>query len=265
MLISGGRGLYKRNGARSVGLRHTAIVGEDMAFVADPEEFACRPMTEGDIDAAAALYACKALRFIRPREDWVVQLGVRKARAHDAQFLAITSDSRLEAYVIYGGRDRSGLCHVWEYAGAHEAVLAGLVELFDRDEARALRLEVSPGDLDLLDTLKSMDVPLKAESCDGTVRVVDFPGLMGAFGGLLSERLGSAAAGEFAFAEEGETCVLAAGDARFELSDPAALVELVFGVAGKPGSALASAPEPLRSILARALPLPFPGYDLTYI
>jgi predicted N-acetyltransferase YhbS len=262
--ISGARGLYLRNGARAVGCRiEYALAPEQLAETPDP--FTVRPMTPGDVDAAARLYRAKPVRYIRPREDWLLQLQHDTAQARPAVFRCVRHADGLQAYVVVRKPTDKPDTHVVEYAGRPAAVLAGLAHVRAELDLAEIRLAVLPWDREMRAALQALGAPSKTDTASATIRIVNFPALMESMRPWLAECLGEADAARLAFRGEGDLAVFGAGSDHLEVADPADLVEILFGVAGEPHPTLAAHPGPLGDILPRSLPLPLPNYDLTYV
>lgn len=264
MQISGGRGLYTRNGARPVGCRLEGFVAARALASVETAGFRCERFLPAHIDACAVLYRNKPLRYVRPRGDWAIQIEKGKAKAHDARFLAVMRAGRPAGYVIYGAPNAEGKSHVVEYGGLTAAVLAGLRTVLAGGVSE-LRIDVPPFDVEMAEQLAARGVSLVPRPLDCTIRVVDFPALMEALRGGLVERLGAREAEMLRFVEEGGACRFVRGAESLDIADPAELAEVIFGVAGAAHERLAACPGELGERLRAALPMPLPGYDLNYI
>ncbi|MHC5054736.1 MAG: GNAT family N-acetyltransferase [Planctomycetota bacterium] len=277
MWISGGRGLYKRLGARAV--------GSDLEYEVTPNhvrrfarpELEVRELTEEHLLEAAELYAHEAVRFVRPFEDWRCALRIGFAFDGPSSFLGVWDAGRLAAYLVVRRPGRDGESLVVEYAGARGILLGALAAALERCGAAALRLHVGQHDRTLASRLRAGGLVGSTAPTSGTVLVLRFDSLMGRLRDRFLERAGEAAASQLSFAEEGPPLGagnrfrIACGPDVIRIEGRGTLAEFLFGKPGcTPGDAsvdnetcfrLWGASGPFRA----ALPAPGLWYGINFV
>lgn len=264
LMISGGRGLYVRNGARSVGcLYRGAIRGEHLGGM-DLSSYTVRPLDAADLPRAAFLYQCKPVRFWRPMEDWDIAHRLGKAKAGNGRYLGCYRDGELAAYVVVSHPGKEGKVRVCEQAGLTRAVLAAFNHDLTSGDAKEAHIDLHASDGALLHALRNAGVEFAAGPVEGTIRLVDFVGLMESFRGYFAELAGEAAARDLTFTQDGETFSISAPSGEVEIEGYPAIQEFLFGVGEATHARLAGLDGEFGDVLRTILPLPFPRYDVTY-
>lgn len=281
MLISGGRGLYRRVGCRPV--------GQDLDFILGPADLALlRQQPTGEritvarlaaerADDLRALYQNEPVRFLRPASDWrmAFECGVVMARA--AEFWGAFANRSLLAYLIVNppaamrrrAEDPATL-RIAEFAGDRAAIVAALPWLFDQYAAERLTLHVQGSDPILRARLAEAGLAGVPGPTWGTLRVINFPRLMERCRPLLAERLGAAVASALRFEADDRPgsplggFTIRQGGQTLRIPDLATLASYLFGSPGEPSPTPNGSAE-LAGQLGRALPLPSLWYGVTYV
>jgi predicted N-acetyltransferase YhbS len=202
MWISGGRGLYKRLGAREVGEDLEFSLGaEDLSVFA--RDIDVRSLGEEHIPEIAELYAHEAVRYIRPLEDWQACFRTCVAMDRPSRFLGAWDSGRLAAYAVIHEKDQNDQSFVIEYAGARGVLLCALLRMMTEMRATSLKLHLAHHDRTLGHRLAAAQFVGKPVAAAGTVIVLDFKSLMGKLRNRFMERAGEDAGAELSFAEEG--------------------------------------------------------------
>jgi predicted N-acetyltransferase YhbS len=257
VMISGGRGLYRRNGAVDFGFTTPALIDAAAAArVADPA-LRVREMTTYDIADCASLYAQQASRFLRPAADWDWFLRSRTAMDQACTGLVITRDESACGYLIVAAPDADGCSDVPEFAGCAGAVVGGLSLAMSECGARSMRLHLQRHDELLFAHLDEADCHPEPEAPCCTALLLNFPQLMERMRPWFEMRLGMEAAQELAFSQpDDQTFVLASARDTLELQGCDSAARFLFQ-----GAPNVLQPPPWD----RVLPLPGLWYGLNYV
>jgi GNAT superfamily N-acetyltransferase len=281
MMISGGRGLYTRVGCREVGADHRFTLEAGNAAsrgaVTRPG-FTLVPLTAHDIPALGAIHEREAVRFVRPRDDWERAFDCGIVMNTPSDFWGVSDGSGTVAYVIVHRPDRVRnrkdgdvlFVRVVEHAGSRDAVAHALSALIDQYGAGRAEVHVGGHDADLVRVLRHAGLQGVPEPSSGTIRVIDFPGLMEKVRPLIAGRIGHDSASRLVFEADERAgnarggFTIGDGSRTIRLADHAALGPWLFG---DPGD---THPEPdgdrsLAAELAPALPLPALWYGVNYV
>jgi len=262
MLISGGRGLYRRLGYVDVGnfQRYTAPAGES------GEGIALEVVDETRLPAVIRLHQHEPVRFIRPLDDWRKLLHAGRLLNQASELLLIHRHGEPAAYagVRLPTTDPSGTrgsVLIGEFGGSRRALAAALPAVASRHSAPAWEL-VARGD----------DTPWSAEATargwlpephgfPGTLGIIDSGRFLHAIRPLLSERAGD----DLTLSPEGEGARLTADNESVVLEDFTQLTALLFGGASDDAKRLPPLPPALRAVAEIAFPLPLLWYGYNYV
>ncbi|MFO7899562.1 MAG: GNAT family N-acetyltransferase [Planctomycetota bacterium] len=260
-MISGGRGLYRRRGARPVGIcRAFEMTGEES--IPGDGALTFREGALSDRPALARLYEQQAVRFERPANDWDAWLRSTYSGLDVWPLYVALRDADITAYVLIrpsgGGDTPRG--DAYEWGGRPEDVAALLAALPGLWGGRVtVKAEVGADD-DLIELLEAAGPSAEPRQLSRTVKVLRPAAL---FENLRPHLPAPASAIEVEPADE--------EGARFKLGDAALalpvedLGPLFFGdLEGEVTGRLDAAGE-LGAALRAALPFPLPryGYDYT--
>ena len=280
MYISGGRDLYVRVGCRPVGCdrRYEITTGSVAAEQLRRAHVHVTPAGPDDIDALAAIHATEPVRFVRPCEDWVRAMACGIVMNTPSDFWAVRDAHGPVAYLVVHRPDRlrnrpvdaPRIVRPVEVSGDREAVAAAIPALLDHYGAAAAEVHVVATDASLAARLDSVGAPWHAQPTSGTVRVIDFPGLMERLRPLLAGRIGEATVSGLTFHADERP-----GSARggFTVRDGTASVRIASH--GDLGPWLFGTPDTLAptvtgdhdlaAVLRKALPLPTLWYGVNYV
>jgi predicted N-acetyltransferase YhbS len=263
ILVSGGRGLYRRMGCVDAGLWRTVRVEKSHALPrlkCDVAEWSAR-----DIPGMVALYQAEPVRFERGAEEMRVLLEARSLHARPARTWVCRLGQKLAAYACTSGPEQGSeqrVLKALEIAGSRRALLSALPTILAASRASSVEVETTASDIEMEALVNAGDLPSAPRGFHGTVKIVDRPGFFSAIEEHLSLRLARSEREALAI-ECGATVVFRYKGAELAIADDADLAALVFGsVTHTPPAAKDGV---LREILARVFPLPLPGYGLNYI
>lgn len=271
-LISGTRGLYRRNNA--------IPAGEDLLFTLDypsetqeqAGEYHIRSYSQQDFRWIQATYQQEPARYLRTPEEWrkLLARNDRLTSRHKQETLVIedarnTPLSYLVADTILPTTDQQyppGSRTIVEYAGARHAIAAAYKIL--GPASGQLRLQIPLWDTALIALLQLAGYQGTPSGLRGhTIKMLNFPALVDALAPHFLEAAGAPAGsilGENG--PQGEAIFLGDGE-RVVLPTAADVVHLLFG---SPDGEAVSLPENSRlaSLLRAALPIPVPIPGLNY-
>jgi GNAT superfamily N-acetyltransferase len=266
MLISGGRGLYRRLGYGDAGcfdryqLQASQLSGPESSGV----ELA--DYREEDLPAIAALQQAEPARFIRSASDWQRLLKAEVLMCDASDLLVIRLEGRIIAYVGVqrpspGDSGARGNVRIGELAGSRSGIAAALPALLDRYAVPVVNLWVQRTDVEMALQSQRYGWTAQPQTFPGTVGVVDPPTLIDTLMPLLVERAAEAAELKVTATEAGATFTL--GAEHVSIPAPGPLAALLFG--GKTAAAgselqQAGALGHLRNALF-PIPLLLPGYN----
>ncbi len=267
-MISGGRGLYTRNGAVAAGR------GRDFTFQAGAAAgwgggVSVSPAVAGDAPALAAIHRAEPVRFVRAPAEWADIVSGRWCMNRAARLYAIRRSGELVAYaaVRLPGRDDAseGAMLLGEFAGCRRSIVEALPALAAAGGLASLTVHAASWDSALGAELAARGLEAQAvPGIGGTVKLVNLPQLLGRAANLMVERCGARAAklsakelgsGRLALCLDAECLELAEADA----------ARVVFGTPGRTEKALLEGRGESGRLLGAALPLELPWYGYNYI
>ena len=256
MIVSGGRGLYRRNHCVPAGFAYHAKFTRD-ALPAVPPGLSVRRVTINDWPTLAPLYQAEPAHFVRPAD--LEQNLCFWWNCHKADIHLIESDGRPVAYAALATH-RHGDEHLgWitEHAGSRAALLDALPLLFEATEAPVIVLGALAQDADLRYRFGRLGLEVTSRTISGTMRIIDLPGLMSDLREYVAARVPERDLSRLSFAQEGETCTFALGEEAYSC-DLSAAARLVCGGPEAPEVA-----GELGRVLSAIFPLPTiqPGFN----
>jgi GNAT superfamily N-acetyltransferase len=266
MLISGGRGLYRRLGFGDAGRfdRYQLQVSQMHGLASPVVEVT--EYQEEDLPAIAALQQAEPVRFYRSASDWRRLLQAEVLMCDASDLLTIRQEGRLVAYVgvqrpSAGDSWTRGNVRIGELAGSRSGIAAALPALLDRYEVPVVNMWVQRTDVEMAVQARSRGWSAQPQSFPGTVGVVDPPTLMEALKPLLVERGAESAGLNVTASEDGATFAL--GTEQLKLQAPGPLAALLFGGETAPAGIELPPDGALGHLLEALLPLPLllPGYN----
>jgi predicted N-acetyltransferase YhbS len=271
MLISGGRSLYRRRGAFSVGrfLRYTMpaaalrpLPGIEVADVGPDEA-----------GEALAVFEAEPIRFRRTRRQYATQIASGLVMGRLGRTCLVRRGGRPAAVVSLNPPcsatgDAAPVAAVRELAGSRQAALAGLADLAGELHAETLTIDAYTCDCALADACAAVGGAAEVVSFSGTVKLLDLGRLWRGFRPLLKERLGADLSLRLrANCEADElgihTLRLAIDDERLEVRGAREVLAAIFG--SPDADPLVEAGGRLGEAVRRALPLPLCLYGMNYV
>ena len=223
MLISGGRGLYRRQGSTDVGeMFETVLMPGDVQSASQVRVESC---SDELLPTCATIYQREAFRFYRPLDDWkrVVHGGSDMNR--EVEIFLIYEQDALRAYaVVYAPRD--GESGFLEYAGSRTALWASIPKFIERHSLKRFVLSVPKHDLEWQSICHGRP-HTQASIAEHTARLINLPALASALRPSLIEGLGREAE-----AIEWQTKApyqITSLDGVLTIPDMPALTQLIFG------------------------------------
>lgn len=268
-LISGGRGLYTRQGYVDVGGFRRAVV--DPAGLLAKAGLRARRWTPDDVPALVRLHAAEPTRFVRTPEDYAALLECGRVNNGGAETRLIgTAKGEPLAAVTYRLPGQAGLeedeISVDEVSGSRWAVAQTLKALCTEHKARRAFIEFIDSDAEMVALACSFKWKVEARGFRGTLGIIESARFWQACAALFEERLGAEAFGRLKLKTNGSLRI-EFGKERLKLDGMTALTRLAFLAADKRGTlslGLARGSE-LAGVLAQVFPLPLVSYGLDYV
>lgn len=276
MLVSGDRGLYRRQGCVGAAPTYRLRVTRSDVERFDDSDVQLVPYKKENLLDVVNIYQKEPVRFHRTLEDFRVSLERHTPAPFwtKTEILMLQDDGGFPGYVIVQGpRDeKRGKGHVWaiaEYAGIRKTTADSIKPLIARYSMEELLFFVPGHDVELLHTLKQRGVQGEKGNLRGhTFRIVNLPRLMDRFAPYIEERVGRDRATSLRFAQEGDKFSITYKQEHLEL-DGRSLVALIFGrhdeaekeiisSAQRMRAGMPALPERMVELLQVLFPLPFP-------
>lgn len=255
LLISGGRGLYRRAGAAEVGCDYNVEVDARAAAALPPSPAELTAATVADLPVCRWAYRQKAARFVRPPEDWESVLCSRGCGGGDVGFLLIRQAGRPCAYVVFRKPDAAGASSVVEFGGEQTAVAAAVKPLMAGHGIERLCFHLQGDDFLLRTTLESAGAVAEPARSPGTLLIINFAQLMARLRPYFEEQIGLDASRSLAFGEQEAAFTFVDAETSCLVPGRASAAEFVFG---------RSESRPASGPLATVFPVPTLVYGLNY-
>ncbi len=263
MMVSGGRGLYRRIDCADVGKQAMARI-EAGSMPPAPVEVTLRPITlPDDLDFMLQAYSRKTAHFVRSREMLTTLLGGAPGQREGQSNLIVLNDGAPAAYLCLRWRRDHGV-HVREYAGEPAAILDGLRAAMCENGLQRGGLSVGGWDKPLLDELARRGVSLEWGGAGGTFKILNPRRFLQTIRPLLVRRAGEAVANALSVEGTPDDVTVRLGDQSLRVEGQA-VAQLFFGTLDDREKASYPASGPLRNALEKTLPLPVPMYEMNYV
>ena len=274
LLISGGRGLYRRMGCIDAGRYATLKVPGRTALTAAMTAAltasrpaagstgrAVREWRLADVPRLAGLHRTEPVRFERTEQVWYALLRTGRVATRPCRVWVVTATDRpehVEAYLAVKeavdtpeGRTVS----VPELAGSRVAVLSGLPQVMDAMRADRADVDFLASDREMAGVAARHGLEVVPRGFHGTVKVIDPPRLIPALRRLVGHGVPIEAGAD--------GLVFRHGTESFAVRGLDEVTAFLFGSVERqpalPGHG------PLRSALQAAFPIPLPDYGFNYI
>jgi hypothetical protein len=273
MPISGGRSLYTRRGAYSVGAFARYTFAADCVPAMDG--LSLDPVTADRVAVAGEalrLFEGESIRYHRDIEDYRTQLGSRNLVNRPGETFLVRRGGRPSAVLSVNlplcVPQQKDLLIVQELAGSRPDVLAAAGALAARSHAASVQVEAYVEDLTMASLAAEAGAKKRATAFPGTVKILDVATLWQDFWPLLAERIGPATARSIDVSFQADE--LAVQSVEFRRGSDSVKIdgakEVLSAIFDPPDtSPLAAAQGPLGELLRQALPLPLPMYGLNYV
>ena len=262
LMISGGRGLYVRRGARTVGRQRRYTVTAANAAALPDDSLELRPGGVGDLSVLAALYDTNPVRHVRSKTDWERWLGCERCQTALARPLIARVGGTPVAYVVHRYLDAENrpISEAGEWAGQPEDVakiLAAIPGFCERENVEVIADCVA--DAGLIRHLDEAGIANETMNFGRTVKVLRPRAL---FDKLRPHLAPPACDIEVTDGGEGATFKLGADElhlpaeelARALFGDREGLLPRKLGSAGEIGR-----------VMLESFPLPLPRYGYNYV
>jgi predicted N-acetyltransferase YhbS len=265
MLISGGRGLYRRMGATRAG-QYALFTAPRSLLPSGHADIA--PAEEADIAGLLRLYAQEPVRYLRSASDFRINVRTGWICDRAGETLAIRKNGRLLAYVATqrpipdaaGEADRVRLV---ELAGSRMAIFQAFAGLMGRYRVDKADLITPVSDREMAHILSAYGIFMKPERFPGTSLVLLPAPFLDVFADYVAAMLGpgaltwEVAADHITFTCKGRSLTVT----------PSTLGQLWFGTVEPDADPRLSVPEgtPLREALDAILPVQLPWYGHNFV
>jgi predicted N-acetyltransferase YhbS len=259
LLISGGRGLYRRMGCIDAGRYRTAHIPRGAVRPEAGREV--REWRLADVPRMAEIHRAEPARFERAEAEWYAFLRTGRVATYPCRTWTVSAPGRpdvIDAYLCVQEAEekpRGRTATVQEMAGSREAVLAALSTVMEAMRVDLVDISFLSGDTAMATLAARHGLETASRGFDGTVKVIDPPGLVAALRHLVGTGLlVDAGADSFVFR---------LGSERFAVQGLEEVTAFLFGSIERPVAF--PGPGPLRSRLEAVFPLPLPDYGFNYI
>ena len=265
--VSGGRGLYIRNGYAPAGVERLYVVPADCDRQIDSEPFSLQPHAERALQGLAALYSEEPVRYARSSDEWRSVVAGRLARRPPDQFLTVRNNKRDVAYLNLSINPAGGSLHLWEYAGDRKAVLCGLALVMRDQGAGQVTMHVLWHDTAMITQLQRIGLTGKSGTIsDHTIKIPNFQRFMNRMRPVFAQRIKPETLNGISFENRGEGGRIASDSEHYDFEDSHAVTNLVFSSPEQiDNPADRSMPGPVKEFVSRALPLPFVWPGISYV
>ena len=262
-LISGGRGLYRRNGCVDAGLYRTLRMAPDQNLPRLAVEI--RPWTVSDLPAMTALHQAEPVRYVRDRDEMRTLLSTDILCCRPARTWVVRSGKETVAYLCAQDpqddtEERS--VRIREMAGSRTAILAAVRKLFPAYQVERIEMRCLAGDIETASIAEECGIPSEPRGFDGTMKIIDRKGFFAALTDYRRERLGPDKDGALKITA-GPTVRFSLDGEELAIAKDEDLAAMVFGSREWKTSRIPT--TALRRTLGRLFPLPLVDYGLNYI
>jgi len=259
LIVSGDRGLYRRNHCARAGRLYETVVGR--GFASPISGLSVRRVTPDDWHLLAPLHQAESVRFVRPA-GFISRLPFWWDCEHPELWL-VESGRQPVAYAMlsvgWRREESKRRRELHDYAGSRAALVDALPAIFATGEIDEIGIRATGHDSELVHVLKQRGLSLHERTLGGTHRIIDLPGLMKALQPYLAGRLPARELRRLSFEQTGAGCVIRFGDEALELT----LSEAAPLVLGGPKAPRVSGD--LGRVLSTIFPIPFPMPGFNYV
>jgi GNAT superfamily N-acetyltransferase len=243
LMISGGRGLYRRLGCVNAGLFTLIRLRRESRL--PPVSCRVSEWTEADLPELAKLHGREPVRFVRTPGEMLSLLQTRALHAQPARTWVVRVGEETAGYLCVSGPDRKtgpGMLFAREIAGSRPAIVSAAHAILDASKAECLDIEIPASDRETISLARAFDWETRDAGMHGTLKIIDAAGFIKALEPRFQSRLSPEERAAFAMPDVTQ-------------KTPEDLAALVFG----------SIERESPRILPSVFPLPLPAYGLSYV
>lgn len=260
VIVSGGRGLYRRIKYEPAGLvRHYAVPAEKSS-----PRMRWREAAESDVYALASIYARKPVRFRRSLDDFESTLAAfrSQARAGPGRTVIAETDGRVVAYLsaLVRQREDKKALETNETGGDPESVVNLAAALAADEGVNSFDLGVPGAHEELSIACECRGLSSAERPASGTFKLLNPAGFLDKMRLVIAERAGTQFAKSLEVGNVAGGCSFRLNGERLDVSNEAELLRLIF----EPGWRIEElGGGRLGKSLAIAFPLPMimPGFN----
>jgi len=257
MLISGGRGLYRRAGAADFGTNYTGVLDPGSISLPAERGITISEFEHADFDACRLAYSQKAVHYVRTRDDWEGFLNCRYAMCLLCNMIVLRQDGVFAGYMVFSKTSPDGSSRMVELAGDERALFLALQAIVDRYQIKKLRVNLQPENHVIKALLESVGLSLEPQPNVGTLLVLNMKQLMERLRPYFETRVGIQCAKAIVVKElDGDVFVFTDGQDELRVQGLQNLGDFVFGV---------SRERVAGSVWSKVFPVPGLWYGLNYI
>ena len=268
LLISGGRGLYRRMGCIDAGEYFTLVIARSAAsrVATSLPGATIREWTERDLPNLVALQKREPVRFERGPDEFLAFLGAGYLMDRFCRTWIVETGSGIQAYLsVQDARDapEGRTISVQEIGGSRISILAAISLLLERYDAAYVEIRCLNADLEMRALAAQLGLAATPSGFHGTVRVMNPAAAGSILSGLTGCLLPSREAGAVNFAADAAGLSIGLAGEAHRVEGFEDLTALLFGSPERTAPLPASGP--IRELLAGILPVPLVDYGLNYI
>ena len=260
VIVSGGRGLYRRMKYELAGLvRHYQVSAGEV-----PQGLSWREADDSDVGALAQIYARKPVRFRRPLEDFAATLSAFRfqTRAGPGRTVIAENGGRVTTYLSMLRRHRDGSLQLEtsETGGDADAIIDLAAALARDEKVDSFDLAAPGAHEDLRLACERRGFASVREPENGTFKLLEPARFVDKMRPLFADRAGSEPASSLVVESQGDACAFGLHGERLDVPNQADLLRLLF----EPGwDREELGGGQLGAFLAAAFPLPMimPGFN----
>lgn len=262
MLISGGRGLYRRLGYVDVGdfRTYTAPAGEG------GEGVTLELVHHQRLSAVVRLHQQEPVRYLRPLADWRKLLDAGMLLNRPSDLLLVHRHGEVAAYAAVQrptaeADGNPAPLVIGEFGGSRRALAAALPAIATRYARPAWALVARADDAAWSAEAIARGWLGEVAGFPGTLGIIDTERFLEAVRPLLQERVGD----DLTLKADGEGVLLTAGSDSARLESFSQLTALIFGGGSDDAQRLPPLPDAIQTAAAVAFPLPLLWYGFNYV
>ena len=271
MIVSGGRGLYIRNGCLNLGRDYRVNADQDALSRVDIGNVDVISMLDGNPELVKECYRREPVRFVRPPADYDYFLQSGWAMNSPAEILMIHEQTgagqkrgAFLGYIVLRKQEPGKSTTLIEYGGDRHAVLAALPQVLSKYGLTGVSFQVMGSDKVMQSLCEREAFEMTPTSASGTIKLINFPQLMTRMRPRFDEIVGPATANRLRFEQDGDHYIFALSDETLTL-DRNTATRAVFGDLDGLPQELNIGLHELGSQLRAILPLPTLWYGINYV